>query len=207
MQQPWIAVVVTYILTVVRRPDKLESAARLACRASTRHNPAVSSTQGSRVKSQSAQIPVRSRAVAAVILAGRGEAARVLVLQRNKNTSRGLWSLVMGRLEKGESAVEAIRREIAEETGIAAPALYTTGCVDAFFNSGANSIEMMPIFVALFDSAPEVTLDHEHLAYRWLSFAEAVEALAYPGQRDALPHIKRDFADREPPPFRLIRDE
>ena len=158
------------------------------------------------MKSNSAQIPVRSRAVAAVILAGRGEAARVLVLQRAKNTSRGLWSLVMGRIEKGESAAAAIRREIAEETGIAALALYTTGCVDTFFNSGANSIEMMPIFVAPFATTPEVTLDHEHLAYRWLSFAEAIETLAYAGQRDALSHIKRDFADREPPEFRLIRD-
>ena len=113
----------------------------------------------------------------------------------------------MGRIENRESAGEAIRREIAEETGIAVEALYTTGCVDTFFNSGANSIEMMPIFVALFDSAPEVRLDHEHLDYRWLSFADAIETLAYPGQRDALPHIKRDFADREPPEFRLIRDE
>lgn len=158
------------------------------------------------MKPNSAQIPVRSRGVTAAILAGHGEAARVLVLQRNKNTSRGLWSLVMGRLEKGESAVEAVRREIAEETGVAVEALYTTGCVDTYFNFGANSIEMMPIFVALFDRAPAVTLDHEHLAYRWLSFAEAVEALAYPGQREAMPHIKRDFADRAPPEFRLIRD-
>jgi dihydroneopterin triphosphate diphosphatase len=157
------------------------------------------------VKSSSAQIPIRSRAVAAVILAGRGEAARVLALQRAKNTSRGLWSLVMGGIEKGESAAEAIRREIAEETGVTVEALYTTGCVDTFFNSGANTIEMMPIFVALFDNAPSVRLDHEHLAYRWLSFAEAVETLAYAGQRDALPHIKRDFADRAPPEFRLIR--
>ena len=157
------------------------------------------------MKSSSAQIPIRSRAVAAVILAGRGEAARVLALQRAKNTSRGLWSLVMGGIEKGESAAEAIRREIAEETGVTVEALYTTGCVDTFFNSGANTIEMMPIFVALFDSAPSVRLDHEHLAYRWLSFAEAVETLAYAGQRDALLHIKRDFADRDPPEFRLIR--
>jgi len=161
---------------------------------------------GSPVKSDSTQLPVRSRAAAAIILAGRGEAARVLVLQRNKNTSRGLWSLVMGRIEKGESAADAIRREIAEETGIAALALYTSGCCDTFFNSGANSIEIMPIFVAPFAEAPEVTLDHEHLAYRWLSFAEAVEILAYPGQRQALPEIKRDFADRAPPEFRLIRD-
>lgn len=156
---------------------------------------------------QSAQIPIRSRGVTAAVLAGHGEAARVLVLQRNKNTSRGLWSLVMGRLERGESAAEAIRREIKEETGIAVAALYTTGCVDAYFNSGANAIEMMPIFAAPFATPPEVTLDHEHLAYRWLSFAEAIEALAYPGQRDALPHIKRDFADREPPEFRLVRKE
>ena len=162
--------------------------------------------QGSPVKSPSAQIPIRSRAVAAVILAGRGEAARVLVLQRAKNTSHGLWSLVMGRIEKGESAAAAIRREIAEETGIAVEALYTTGCVDTYFNSGANSIEMMPIFAAPFAKTPEVTLDHEHLAYRWLSLAEAIEALAYPGQRDALPHIRRDFVDRAPPEFRLIRD-
>jgi dATP pyrophosphohydrolase len=159
------------------------------------------------VKSDSTQLPVRSRAAAAVILAGRGKAARVLVLQRNKDTSRGLWSLVMGRIEKGETAADAIRREIAEETGIAAPALYTSGCCDTFFNSGANSIEIMPIFVAPFEAPPEVTLDHEHLAYRWLDFAEAIEILAYPGQRRALPEIQRDFADRAPPEFRLIRDK
>ena len=94
------------------------------------------------MKSNSAQIPIRSRAVAAAVLAGRGETARVLVLQRAKNTSRGLWSLVMGRVEKGESAAQAIRREIAEETGIATPALYTTGCVDTFFNSGANASDV-----------------------------------------------------------------
>jgi dATP pyrophosphohydrolase len=158
------------------------------------------------VKSDS-QIQIRSRAAAAVILAGRGGAARVLVLQRNKNTSRGLWSLVMGRIEKGESAADAIRREIAEEAGIAVDALYTSGCCDTFFNAGANSIEIMPIFVAPFATAPEVALDHEHLAYRWLSFAEAIEILAYPGQRQALPEIKRDFADRAPPDFRLVRDD
>jgi dATP pyrophosphohydrolase len=159
------------------------------------------------VRSDSAHLPVRSRAVAAAILAGRGDGARVRVLQRNTNTSRGLWSRVVGRIEKGESAADAVRREIAEETGIAVEALYSSGCCDIFFNSGANAIEIMPIFVATFAETPAVTLDHEHLAYRWLSFAEAVDILAYPGQRQAMPEIKRDFADRAPPEFRLIRDK
>ena len=156
---------------------------------------------------QTGEIPVRSRAAAAVILAGRGDAAQVLVLQRAKNTSRGLWSLIMGRLEAGESAAQAIRREIQEEAGIMVADLYTSGCIDTFFNPSANAVEITPIFVAPFAAPPTVTLDHEHLAYRWLSFPEAIEALAYPGQRDALPHVKRDFADREPPEFRLVRGE
>jgi dihydroneopterin triphosphate diphosphatase len=155
---------------------------------------------------QTGEIPVRSRAAAAVILAGRGDAAQVLVLQRAKNTSRGLWSLIMGRLEAGESAAQAIRREIQEEAGIMVADLYTSGCTDTFFNPGANAVEITPIFVAPFAAPPTVTLDHEHLAYRWVGFAEAIELLAYPGQRLALPEIKRDFADREPPAFRLLRD-
>lgn len=154
----------------------------------------------------SGEIPVRSRAAAAVILAGRGDAAQVLVMQRAKNTSRGLWSLIMGRLEPGENAAQAIRREIQEEAGIAVTELYTSGCSDTFFNPKAHAVEVTPIFVAPFAAAPAVTLDHEHLAYRWVGFAEAIELLAYPGQRVALREIKRDFADREPPSFRLLRD-
>lgn len=151
-----------------------------------------------------ADIPVRSRAAAAVVMAGRGPSAQVLVLQRAKNTSRGLWSLIMGRLEPGETAIQAIRREIKEEAGLDTAALYTSGCCDTFFNPGANAVEITPIFVALFASPPPVTLDHEHLAYRWVSFSEADVLLAYPGQRQALISIKRDFADREPPAFRLL---
>jgi dATP pyrophosphohydrolase len=159
------------------------------------------------MSSASAAIPVRSRSAAAVVLSGRGEDARLLIMQRAKNSSRGLWSLVMGRLEPGETGVQAIRREIREEAGIRTAALYSSGCCDTFYNPGANTIEIMPIFVAAFAERPDVTLDHEHLAYRWVGFAEAADLLAYPGQRQALIEIKRDFADRAPPKFRLLPDE
>lgn len=43
---------------------------------------------------------------------------RVLLIKRGKAPALGLWSIPGGRLEAGESLVDACRREVLEETGI-----------------------------------------------------------------------------------------
>ncbi|HEX7107285.1 MAG TPA: NUDIX domain-containing protein [Acidothermaceae bacterium] len=43
---------------------------------------------------------------------------RILLIRRGHAPSLGLWSLPGGRVEPGESDVEAVRREVAEETGL-----------------------------------------------------------------------------------------
>ncbi len=43
---------------------------------------------------------------------------RVLLIERGKPPSEGLWSIPGGRLEAGESLIEACRREVKEETGL-----------------------------------------------------------------------------------------
>lgn len=45
---------------------------------------------------------------------------RVLVIERGKPPSQGLWSVPGGRLERGETLAQAVAREIREETGILA---------------------------------------------------------------------------------------
>lgn len=53
-------------------------------------------------------------AVSAAIVDG----DRVLLVQRGRPPSQGLWSVPGGRLEWGESLHEAVKREVREETGL-----------------------------------------------------------------------------------------
>jgi 8-oxo-dGTP diphosphatase len=46
------------------------------------------------------------------------EAGRVLLVERGKPPAQGQWTVPGGSLERGESLVEGVRREIAEETGL-----------------------------------------------------------------------------------------
>ncbi|RBY86643.1 NUDIX hydrolase [Blastococcus sp. TF02A-30] len=46
------------------------------------------------------------------------DAGRLLLIRRGHAPSAGLWSVPGGRVEAGESAVEAVEREVLEETGL-----------------------------------------------------------------------------------------
>lgn len=48
----------------------------------------------------------------------RDESGRVLLVLRANEPSRGQWSVPGGRVEEGESAREAVVREVREETGL-----------------------------------------------------------------------------------------
>ena len=52
---------------------------------------------------------------------------KVLLIKRGKPPGIGLWSLPGGKIETGESAVEAARRELLEETHVNAELLKSIG--------------------------------------------------------------------------------
>ncbi len=61
-------------------------------------------------------IPPPSIGIGAVVFNRRGQ---LLLIRRDKPPARGLWSIPGGKQESGESMVEACRREVLEETGVA----------------------------------------------------------------------------------------
>lgn len=59
----------------------------------------------------------------------RDAAGRLLLIRRRNEPGAGLWSLPGGRIEPGESAAQAVVREVREETGLAVSAGRLLGVV------------------------------------------------------------------------------
>ncbi len=55
---------------------------------------------------------------------------QVLLIKRNQAPAKGLWSIPGGRLEPGESLVEACRREFYEETNLEVEVKHIVAVVD-----------------------------------------------------------------------------
>ncbi len=147
---------------------------------------------------------VRADAVAVIVLRGRGESLRTLLLRRAHGAFAGAWTPVMGGVGDGERATDAARRELREETGLEAEVLYTAGELDAFYDPVRDRIVHVPFFVARCD-AGEVVLEDVHDAFRWVTFEDAAGMLEFPAHRRVLPEIIAAFVEREPSPWRTIR--
>ena len=106
----------------------------------------------------------------------------LLLLRYAKETDPSLWGIPAGKVEKDESDVEAVVREVQEETGIHLtkedlkdighlPIEYDTFIVD------------FPMFHVNFEERPEVVLaPREHIDLQWISPKKALE----------LPYLMKD---------------
>jgi 8-oxo-dGTP diphosphatase len=64
----------------------------------------------------------------------------VLLVQRGKRPYDGFWSLPGGAIQLGETAAEAARRELKEETGLLALTLTLGDVVDGILKDGAGAV-------------------------------------------------------------------
>ena len=114
------------------------------------------------------------------------EGFKFLMLKRNAKKHYGnLWQGVAGKIEKGETAVETVLRELKEETGFKPIKLFVTDHVASFYNAYKDQIFMVPVFGIEVDNE-EVKLSDEHCEFRWVPFEKALDLLTWKGQKEAI---------------------
>jgi 8-oxo-dGTP pyrophosphatase MutT (NUDIX family) len=131
---------------------------------------------------------VVSRIVEVCIFAFRGGSPEFLLLRRSpaEKLYPGLWQWVSGSVEPGESAVDAARRELAEETSLRPDAFWIVPHVSVFYDASHDSVNLTPVFAARVPPGSVPSLSAEHAEYLWCDYPAASAMLVWPGQREAL---------------------
>ncbi len=112
-----------------------------------------------------------------------GTKIEFLLLKRSENQLYpNIWQMVTGKIREKEKAYETVMREIKEETNLSIKNLFVVPHVNPFYNSTENSMNLVPVFVAIVPSDSKVVISDEHQKYKWVVKKEAKNKLAWPGQ-------------------------
>lgn len=150
-----------------------------------------------------AEIPIRSF-IASLVAVRETESRHEVLLLKRTQTLIGEWCQIAGSIEEGETAWQTALRELDEETGLRPDTLYSADTCEQFYEADRDAITIAPVFVAFIDNTAEVSLNHEHSAFRWVSFEEAIELVAFGGQRRILRWIVEEFIKRTPSEHLLV---
>lgn len=132
------------------------------------------------------------------------DAGRYLLVRETKAIARGRWSLPAGKLEPGESIVDAAMREVLEETGLTVEVRGLLGVFHCALTS-ENSYGVNFVFEARAVGG-ELTISDEHPELVWYTSAE-VEVLLAQGElrgAHAVHAIERSEAGRYLDPATVI---
>ena len=101
------------------------------------------------------------------------------------------WSFPKGRLEKGETNLEAAIRELREETGLTHPRVipgFHREIRYFFRHRRRGLIDKAVVYFLAEVIEGNVTLSVEHVGATWLPMEQAIATLTWPNDRELLRH-------------------
>ena len=115
------------------------------------------------------------------------------VLQLKRAPDRYLgnaWQFPAGKLEEGETSIEAALRELREETGLEPDRVQHLTYVPTFFMPARDAIASQAAFCVF--AAGGIRLNEEHTDFRWLSRCRLHQDVLWPTDRRALAEVWRE---------------
>jgi len=107
---------------------------------------------------------------------------------------RDYWDLPKGHIEKGEKEIDAVKREVQEETGLEDIKIIDgfKEWIKYFFRHKNKTIFKMVTFYLAETKTKNIKISPEHIGYKWLSYEEALGQLTFNNAKEILKRAK-DF--------------
>src|SRR3990167_879785 len=130
---------------------------------------------------------------------------KYLLIRRCGRHLPGIWQMISGGIQQGETAWKAAVREVKDKTGLIPDRIYSADAVETFYMKILDKITCVPVFVAFVNEPLNIQLSpEEHDAYEWLSYEQARERLVWAEQKRVLTQIHENFILKEPSIHYLI---
>lgn len=136
-----------------------------------------------------------SRIIEVCVFKIQRDGPRYLLLRRAPDDALypGIWQIVTGVLEEGESTVPAAIRELKEETGFFPVKFWRLPVVHSFYEPVHDVVHLCPGFVARVDEHAEPALSPEHDAFEWCTLDRALGVLPWTNQREIIRSVHDRF--------------
>jgi dATP pyrophosphohydrolase len=122
--------------------------------------------------------------------------AQFLLLLRVAGDDPPFWQGVSGWIEADEPPHLTALRELREETGFEAEALFSVDAVFDLYQWRRGTVETIVPFAAVIPDEVDPVLSDEHDEWRWGSVTVALELLPFEPQREAIRRIVADLHER-----------
>jgi len=139
----------------------------------------------------SMRLPIQ---VQAILFRKSNEKIQYLIMKRTPERE-GFWQPITGGLEESETRVEALRREVFEETGIK-DFVRIIEDVHYFEYSDPHFIKEYVFGVEIASTEKIILDEREHSEFRWCSFQEALDLLKWKENKEALTKLNKILSFR-----------
>lgn len=134
---------------------------------------------------------IYEKSAGAVILRKEGDKNFYLLLCNlgaSGKKKRFHWNFPKGHIEKGESEIQALKREVQEESGIkdikVVPGFRQA--IRYFFIRQEKRILKTAVFYLARSGTKDVTISDEHVGYKWLAYEPALKQISFKNARNIL---------------------
>jgi bis(5'-nucleosidyl)-tetraphosphatase len=135
---------------------------------------------------------MEERSAGAVVF--REEGGRRFLLLLNKER----WDFSKGNMEKGESELDTVVREIGEETGLRSLDILPgfRRVIEYFYRREGKNVHKQVFYYLARTREERITISHEHQGSGWFTYDEAMKKLSYGNSKETLKEAERFLSSR-----------